>query len=233
LDSLQSAVERGVDWVELDVTRTADDALVVCHNPTDPAGAWIVEQASADLWSRHGILRLAEVLDALPPEVGVDVDVKTVLEDAPRGTGGGTVALLRPVLAREVRRRPLLATSFDVAALLWLRDHVPGLALGSIAWVDFPLRMAVTATAHLGLDVVCVHHRSFGPNPVEIGPVHRQPAYSVDVAHDARLEVVAWCPPADAIGILVSAGVDAVCLNDVPATLPIVDAAKEFASRGH
>ncbi|MGH8893417.1 MAG: glycerophosphodiester phosphodiesterase [Actinomycetes bacterium] len=222
LGSLLAAVDLGVDWVELDVTRTADDVLVVHHNPSTADGEWIVERTSADLAARHAMSTLDEVLDALPPQVGVDVDVKTVLEDAPLGRGAGTVGLLASVLAREVRRRRLLVTSFDVAALLWLRDQVPGLALGSIAWVDYPLRMAVTAAAHLDLDVVGVHHRSFGPNPVEHGPVHRDPSYSVDVAHAAGLEVLAWCPSGDSIATLVLAGVDAVCLNDLPETLLLV-----------
>jgi glycerophosphoryl diester phosphodiesterase len=223
--SLVAAAEMGADWVELDVTRTADDRLVVRHDPTIPDGEWVVERDADHLRTAHGLALLEEVFDALPPTVGVDVDVKTVLEDAPLGSGGGTVALLAPVLRAEARRRPLLVTSFDVAALLWLREEIPTLALGSIAWVDFPLRIAVTATAHLGLDVVCLHHRSFGPNPVEGGAVHRAPARSVEVAHDAGLEVVAWCPPVAAVAELVAAGVDALCLNDLPETLPEVRSA--------
>lgn len=222
LGSLLAAVDLGVDWVELDVTRTSDDVLVVHHNPSTVDGEWIVERTAADLTAQLGMSTLDEVLDALPPETGVDVDLKTVLEDAPLGRGAGTVALLAPVLAREVRRRRLIATSFDVAALLWLREQVPGLPLGSIAWVDYPLRMAVTASAHLGMDVVGVHHRSFGPNPVEQGPVHRDAAYSVDVAHAAGLEVLAWCPAGESVGALVRAGVDALCLNDLPETMPLL-----------
>lgn len=224
LSSLLAAVALGVDWVELDVTRTADGVLVVHHDPASDDGDFLV-QRTADELAPHTYPTLAEVLDALPVEVAVDLDLKTVLEDAPGGWGSGTVALVAPVLAAEVSRRRLLTTSFDVAALLWLREQVPGLALGLITWVDFPLRMAVTAAAHLDLDVICLHHRSFGPNPVEQGPVHRPPAVSIDVAHEAGLEVLAWCPGAEAVGPLVEAGVDAVCVNDVPTMLPLVRAA--------
>lgn len=225
IESLLAAVELGADWVELDVTRTSDDVLVVHHDPTTVDGEWIVER-SADQVARHGILTLDAVLDALPSEVAVDVDLKPVLEDAPLGdgSGSGTVALLVAVLAREAERRRLIVTSFDPAGLLFLRDRLPSLPLGLIAWVDFPLRIAVTSAAQLGLDVVCLHHRSFGPNPVEHGPVHRSPQHSVDVAHLAGLEVVAWCPPTESIETLVHAGVDALCLNDLPTTLPLVRA---------
>lgn len=224
LSSLLAAVALGVDWVELDATRTADDVLVVHHNPASGSGDFLVERTAAEL-APHGFSTLVEVLDALPVEVAVDLDLKTVLEDAPGGWGSGTVALVAPLLAAEARRRRLLVTSFDVAALLWLRGQVPGLPLGLISWVDFPLRMAVTAAAHLDLDVVCLHHGSFGSNRVEQGPVHRLPARSVEVAHDAGLEVLAWCPAPEAVRPLVAAGVDAVCVNDVPTMLPLVRAA--------
>lgn len=221
LGSLLAAVDLGVDWVELDVTRTVDDILVVHHNPADDVGGFLVEQP-AHLLLERGVATLEDTFEALPPGVAVDVDLKTVLEDAPLGAGGGTVALLAPLLAREVRRRRLLVTSFDVAALLWLRERVPSLPLGLIGWVDFPLRMAVTAAAHLGLDVVCLHHGSFSVNAIERGPVHRDPARSVEVAHQAGLEVLAWCPVPPALDGLVDAGVDAVCLDDVPTALPLL-----------
>jgi glycerophosphoryl diester phosphodiesterase len=44
------------------------------------------------------------------------------------------------------------------------------------------------------------------------------------VAHEAGLEVLAWCPAAHEVADLVAAGVDAVCVNDVPRLLPIVRA---------
>ena len=224
LPSLLASAALGVDWVELDVSRSSDGVLVVHHNPATGHGDFLVELTAGQL-AAHGVVTLAEVLDALPVEVAVDLDLKTVLEDAPGGWGSGTVALVAPVLAAEVRRRQVLTTSFDVAALLWLRDQVPGLALGLICWVDFPLRMAVTAAAHLDLDVVCLHHGSFGPNRVETGPVHRSPARSVEVAHDAGLEVMTWCPGPEGVAPLVTAGVDALCVNDVPTMLPLVRAA--------
>lgn len=224
LPSLLAAAALGVDWVELDVTRSADDVLVVHHNPATGRGEFLVEVTARQL-AGQGVSTLADVLDALPVQVAVDLDLKTVLEDAPGGWGSGTVALVAPVLAAEVRRRQVLTTSFDVAALLWLREQVPGLALGLISWVDFPLRTAVTAAAHLDLDVVGLHHGSFGANRIEPGPVHRPPARSVEVAHQAGLEVLAWCPGPEAVGPLVTAGVDAVCVNDVPTMLPLVRAA--------
>lgn len=221
LGSLLAAVQEGVDWVELDVTRSSDDVLVVHHNPATTDGRFLVE-CTADQLTRLGVPTLADALDALPGGVAVDVDVKPILEDAPLSPAAATVGMVAAVLRHEMHRRPLLVTSFDAAALLWLREEVPGLRCGLLTWVDFPLRIAVPMAAHLGMDAVGLHHRSFGPNPVEPGPVHRDPRRSIETAQRAGLEVIAWCPGPGEVAPLVAAGVDAVCVNDVPTMLPVV-----------
>ncbi len=219
LGSLEAAVTAGVDWVELDVSRSSDDVLVVHHNPALTDGGFLVERSVADL-VRGGVATLADVLDALPTDVGLDLDVKPVLEDA--GADPDTLALLLPALRREQRRRRLLVSSFDATVLTRVRHEVPGLPVGLLTWVDFPLRIAVPMAARLRVDVLGLHHRSFVANPVEPGPVHRDPAHSIEVAHRAGLEVLAWCPGPGEAATLVQAGVDAVVVNDVPAMLPLV-----------
>ncbi len=219
VDSMLAALDAGVDGLEIDVTRTSDGALVVSHDPVLPDGRFLVEVDRAAA-SGAGLVGLDELLDAVPPGVPVDLDLKSVLEDATDRPAQRTDALLVPLLQAEVRRRPVLVTSFDPAALLRLRETVPTVALGLLAWVDFPLRHAVAAAAGLGLDVVGLHHGSFGPNRVEAGPVHRGAAVSVGVAHRAGLRVLAWCPEPALARDLVEAGVDALVLNGVPAAVP-------------
>lgn len=229
LASLLAAAEAGVDWVELDVTRAADGVLVVHHNPATEDGSFLVGRTSAELRSA-GIATLDEVLDALPPDVGVDFDVKSVLEDSTMSLDASAGGHLLPVLRREQGRRPMLVTSFDVSVLQWLRVQLPGLACGLLTWIDFPLRIAVPMAAHLGMSVVGLHHGSFGPNRIEHGPVHHEPAQSIEVAHAAGLEVLAWCPTGDELDVLLAAGVDAVCLNDVPRGLAQVRGAASNAA---
>jgi glycerophosphoryl diester phosphodiesterase len=221
LESLLGAVDAGVDWVELDVTRSGDDVLVVRHNPSTADGRFLVDSTTTEL-AAAGVPTLEDVLDALPTGVAVDLDLKSILEDATRDLAAGTVGLLAHVLRHECRRRPLLVTSFDAAALLRLREEVPGPGYGLLTWLDFPLRIAVPMAAHLGMSVVGLHHRSFGANPVEPGPVHLPAPDSVAVAHEAGLEVLAWCPGPEDVAVLLAAGVDAVCVNDVPRMLPLV-----------
>lgn len=219
--SLLAAVAAGVDWVELDVSRSADGTLVVHHNPATRDGGFLVERTAAQL-SAEGIPTFAQVLDALPPEVGINVDLKPVLEDALDPADATTVGMLAPVLRHELRRRKLLVTSFDIAALDWLRAEIPGLVCGLLTWLNFPLRIALPMAARFGMPVIGVHFRSFGPNDVEPGPVHRDVERNVAVAHDARLEVLAWCPGPQKARALVAAGVDALTVNDVPRMLPAV-----------
>ncbi|TYK53522.1 glycerophosphodiester phosphodiesterase [Actinomadura decatromicini] len=213
LPSLLAAVAGGLSWVEIDVTRTADDDLVLRHDPTVPDGAHVIDLPAA----ASGLPRLVDVFDALPTGVAVDVDVKTILDDAvddpPRRTG----ALLLPVLRREARRRRLLVTSFDPSLLVFLRDELPGVPLGLLTWLRFPLWHAVPAAAGLGLDAVAVHTGSCGADhpDTRLRPLE----HCVEVAHKAGLETVVWCPTAEAAPRYAAAGFDAMVVNDVPGVL--------------
>lgn len=222
VESYLAAVEAGLSWVEVDVQRTADDQLVVRHDPTTPDGEFLVDH-TAERLRAEGIVSFHDVLAALPPEVSVNVDVKTVIEDAVDDPARRTGALLAPVLAAEARRRRLFVSSFDPGLLVHLREHVPGLPVGLIAWINFPLRHAVSAAANLGFQAVCAHTGSFGLNRIENRPVHRPLEYSLDIAHRAGLEVLAWCPAPEAAPEMAAAGVDAVCVNDIPGTLAALD----------
>ncbi|MEU5883194.1 glycerophosphodiester phosphodiesterase [Spirillospora sp. NPDC047279] len=208
--SMLAALDAGATWIEIDVNRTADDDLVLRHDPTTADGAFLADITAAD----SGLPRLAEVFDALPPGVPVDVDVKTILEDAVDAPSRRTGALLTPVLRREAGRRPLLVTSFDPSLLLHLKEELPGVPLGLLTWLRFPLWHAVPAAAGLGLQAIGLHTEScgFGHPDTRLRPLEQ----SVDVAHKAGLEFVAWCPPAADVPAYAAAGVDALVVNDVP-----------------
>ncbi|REE98370.1 glycerophosphodiester phosphodiesterase [Thermomonospora umbrina] len=214
VDSILGAIDAGASWIEIDVTRTADDDLVLRHDPTGVDGAFLVDRTAAET----GLPRLVDVLDALPPEVALDVDVKTILEDAVDPPARRTGALLAPVLAAEARRRPLLVTSFDPSLLIGLREELgAAVPLGLLTWLRFPLWHAVAAAAGLGLDAVGMHTGSLGVDPPDtrVRPLD----HSVDVAHKAGLEVVAWCPGAQDAPGYAESGVDAMVVNDVPGVI--------------
>jgi glycerophosphoryl diester phosphodiesterase len=208
LPSFRAAVAAGLRWVEVDARLSADDVLVARHDPELADGRRVIDVPAAG----SGLMRVQELLDDLPPGIAVDVEVKSSLEDALRPRERTTAALVATLL-RDAGR-PLLVTSFDPAALLIVREHAPVLPLGLLTWTRFPLRKAVAAAAHLGLEVVLANVESFGDDA----------ARAVGVAHEAGLEVGAWCPPAEARAALVEIGVDCLVIDleagDGPASGP-------------
>jgi glycerophosphoryl diester phosphodiesterase len=215
LGSFLAAVDLGLGWVEVDLRVTADDVVVCEHSPTAPDGRFLID-LPAEETDRLGMLRLTELFDSLPVGVGIDLDIKTSAEDALRPRSATTAATVGRLAASESRRRRLLATSFDPAALLIIRETAPGVPAGLLTWHRFPLRKAIPAAKHLGLQAVVAHTESFGPNSSDRVPVFRAAAWSVDLAHSVGLDVIAWCPSGDLIDTLTDAGVDAHVVNDVP-----------------
>jgi glycerophosphoryl diester phosphodiesterase len=201
LESLLGAADLGATWVELDVQRTSADHLVLRHDPTLSDGTFVADGKGEDL------VRLEAAFEALPPEVGIDVDVKTILEDAidPR-----TAPLLLPLLKAEATRRPLMVTSFDPALLLQLKGN--GFALGLLTWLYFPIGHAIATAAGLGLDAIALHTASCTPNPKQ-----RPFTQCVETARNAGLEVMVWCPTeADAPAY---AEADALVVDDIPGVI--------------
>lgn len=218
VESYLAAVKAGATWVEFDVRRSADDRLVLHHDPSID-GRFIVDR-TAEENARDGVHGIEEALDAIPVEIGVDIDVKPVLEDAVDPPERRTGALLAPLLRREAERRPVFVTSFDPAVLLELKREVPGLKAGLLGWVRFPLDIAVPMAAGLGVDAIGLDARTLGQEGDEPPAGGRRPiAYAIDTAHRAGLEVLAWCPgPEDAVRY-VAAGADALVVNDIPGVL--------------
>jgi glycerophosphoryl diester phosphodiesterase len=218
LGSFLSAAGAGLRWVEVDARITADDQLVARHDPIVDDGRFVAELSAAET-DALGLMRLTDLFEALPADVAVDVDVKSSLEDALRPRARTTAALVAELVARERRRRALLVTSFDPAALLIVRERAPAVPIGLLTWMRFPLRKAIAAAAHLGADVVGPHVESFPLADERVPPLERDTAATVRVAHAAGLQVLAWCPQAGDRDALVAAGVDALVIDDAPAAV--------------
>lgn len=220
LGSFTAAAALGTTWVEADVRRTADDVLVVGHDEVYPGGTRVADVTAAEA-DRRGTLRLHTLLEQLPPEVGLDVDLKPAIDDSLRPPSRTTAALLAPVVAAEVRRRPLLVTSFDPAALHRLRSQEPSLPLGWLTWHRFPLDVAVAACAHMDVDVLGLHVGSLadrGSGAVEPATV----AEALPFVHGAGRQLMVWCPAPASAGVLLEAGADAVVVDEVPRALELL-----------
>ncbi|HYH32285.1 MAG TPA: glycerophosphodiester phosphodiesterase [Pseudonocardia sp.] len=215
LGSFLAAVELGVDWVEVDVRRTRDDQLIVVHDPAGTDGVFYTD-VTGDEAAARGALRVEELLEALPAHVGVDFDLKTSLEDATVTRAATTAATLAAVTARESRRRPVLVTTFDPGGLAIVGELAPGVPRGLLTWTHFPIAHAVAAAGHLDVQVLAAHWGSLLPGDLAPQVVRRPLEYVVDVVHRSGREVLVWCPPPESVPQLLAAGVDAVCVDDVP-----------------
>jgi glycerophosphoryl diester phosphodiesterase len=214
LPSFRAAVAAGLRWVEVDARTNADDVLVACHEAVVEDGRFVSQLSSAET-DELGLMRVADLFEDLPPGIGVDVDLKTSLEDAQRPRGETTAALVADLVSPHAARRPLLVTSFDPAALMIVRERDPALALGLLTWIRFPLRKAIPAAAHLGVQVIAPHVESFGLRQDAPSQGERPIPETVAVAHDAGLQVAVWCPLPEERPVFLDAGVDCLVIDDV------------------
>jgi glycerophosphoryl diester phosphodiesterase len=201
LPSFRAAVDAGLRWVEVDARAAADGVLVARHDPELEDGRAVAQLRAAET----GLMHVADLFQELPDEVSINVEVKSALEDALRPRERTTAALVAELVAAH--DRDVLVTSFDPAALLIVRERLPRVPLGLLTWTRFPLRKAIPAARHLGLEVVVANVESFPPDA----------ALPVRVAHEAGLEVAAWCPAPEEREALLEAGVDCLVIDDVTA----------------
>jgi glycerophosphoryl diester phosphodiesterase len=217
VESFLAAAASGVMWVELDVRRSSDGELMVWHDPRSPSGRAIITQTAAQLGA-EGIVALVDVLAALPVDVGVNIDVKTVIEDATEPEQRRTHALLAAALADYGGTRPFLVSSFDPSVPVYLRGgRADGAALGLITSENLAADQCVAAAANLGLDAACVYTATLRLDHED--PGRGSATHTIELAHQAGLEVMTWtATPAQAVRAA-AAGIDAVCVDDIPAVL--------------
>jgi glycerophosphoryl diester phosphodiesterase len=221
VESYLAAVEQGLSWIELDVQRSLDDQLVIRHDPVTADGDFIVTR-TADELTTSGVLLLEDAMAALPTHVAVNVDVKTIIEDAVDPPHRRTAALITDALRRHGERRQLFVSSFDTALLMYLKDRkhtLPEVPLGLITWLNFPTWHGIPAAANLGLDAICLHTGTLGLHRERPRPMDHTVERAIDVAHQAGIEVLVWVPSPEEAVKLAAAGADALCVNDVPGVL--------------
>ncbi|GLU49604.1 glycerophosphodiester phosphodiesterase [Nocardiopsis ansamitocini] len=217
-ESFTAAVAAGVDWVEVDVRRSADDVLLVHHNAALDDGRAVVDLPAREARAA-GLATFEEILEVLPTDIGLDVDVKTVMEDAVDAPARRTTSLVLPHLRREAARRRVMVCSFDPGVLTAVHEGAPEVATAWMPFVRGPLDQAVAGAAGLGCRLVAIDARSFGLLGEAPRPGARPVGYTVELAHRAGLQVLSWCPgPADAARFA-AAGMDAVVVDDVPGVI--------------
>jgi glycerophosphoryl diester phosphodiesterase len=162
----------GCDGVELDVRLSRDGVPVLLHDESLARVQGVpvdVDRLTAVELAAHGIPELETVLQALPADAFLDVELKG--EDH----GDATAEILRAARGDAPRRAVL--SSFDASTLATMTDRLPGWA----HWLNTEDMDPATLSLAIGLGCRAVS--------VQWGAITHA---SVRAAHAAGLEVAAW-----------------------------------------
>ena len=194
--AFRRAVEMGADGIELDVRRTADDALVVHHDAALADGRVIRHTASRELPDHVPSLSIA--LDACEGAF-VNVEIKNDPSD-PDFDPTDWLAH-RTVLelgARDAGPR-WLVSSFRLESVDTVRRLAPRVRTAWLVVGAGPEQLAATATA--GHVAIHPHVGSLDANVIR-------------AAHSAGLAVNTWtCDDPARIRQLIAWGIDGICTN--------------------
>jgi glycerophosphoryl diester phosphodiesterase len=204
LAAFRRAGEMGADGVELDVRRTADDRLVVHHDPHLADGRAIVDVAAADLPGH--VPNLADALDACAG-MFVNIEIKNDPTEPDHDPGDWVANRVGELLVRRGGGVRWLISSFRFETVAACRAILPGVRT---AWLTDAIDDAsIARTAAAG-------HTAIHPWVAALD----QP--SVRAAHAAGLAVNTWtCDDPTRIAELIAWGVDGICTNVADIALAI------------
>lgn len=198
LEAFREAARQGADGVELDVRRSADHAMVICHDATFPDGREIRGLTVADLPGTVPLLGAA--LDACDGLL-VNIEIKNADVDIdfdPDEYLAGAVASL--VAERDVRDE-VLVSSFNLATIDRVRDLDADIPTGYLASARWDQRKSLQRAIDGG-------HCAFHPFDLVVNED------LVKAAHDHGLAVNVWTvDDPDRIRWLAEVGVDAIITN--------------------
>ncbi len=194
--AFRRAVEIGADGIELDVRRTADNQLVIHHDPRLSDGRVISDLLRADL--PESIPTFVEALDACEGAF-VNIEIKNDSSEPDFDPNdwvarAATVELLQ--LGADTR---WLISSFRLETVNVCRRLLPGVRT---AWV-------VEQSGQAEIDTTRVNgHQALHPWVATL----TEP--TVQAAHRAGIAVNTWtCDDPDRIRELIAWGVDGICTN--------------------
>lgn len=233
LPAFEHAIAAGADFIELDVSVTRDDVVVVNHDLTinrsicqGPDGETAIRKLTLKQireWDCGTLLN--KDFPRQKPVPGTRLStLEEVLALAPKGAFQFNIELkmdakrpeltpARPVFARMVAdlvarhklERRVLLQSFDLPLMAELKKIVPGWTLAAL-YAGLPIDYAKISAQAGGMTMVNPHYAL----------VTRE---QVQKAHDAGLRVAAWTAnSAEIWDKLIEAGVDGIITDD-PAAL--------------
>jgi glycerophosphoryl diester phosphodiesterase len=194
--AFRGAVELGADGVELDVRRTADDRLVVHHDPRLGDGR-IIRRTPADELPEH-LPTLDAALDACDG-VFVNIEIKNDAGEPDFDPSEWVAHRVCSMLGRRGGGPKWLISSFRYETVATCRLALPALR---------------TAFLTEALDAVLIERTAAGGHVAIHPSVDSVDESSVRAAHAAGVAVNTWtCDDPARIAELIAWGVDGICTN--------------------
>ena len=143
LAAFERAIELGVEGIELDVRRTADDVLVIHHDAHIDDGRSVRDVHSDDI--PEWMPTLAEALEVCAG-TWLNIDIKNMPGDPDYDeTFGISMAVAALIDAFEAQDRTLVS-SFNFGSIQRIREKDPSIPIGWIVWGQVnPMQMVERA----------------------------------------------------------------------------------------
>lgn len=145
VEAFRLARTLGADWVELDARRTADDQVVVSHDPVLADGRNLVDVARADLPT--SICDLGDALDACEG-MSINVEIKNIVFDPDHDPSQRVADHVVALVAERNLVDRVLVSCFDLDTLDHVKAALPTLSTAYLhllperGWDDLAERIA-------------------------------------------------------------------------------------------
>jgi glycerophosphoryl diester phosphodiesterase len=207
LPALRTVVDEGADWVEIDVQLSADGDLVLHHNLVHQGDE--IRRLSTREVQRRGMPTLAEAAAAIPEHIGLLLDVKHSLRDAPGEDGHNLFTTVAGWADRVARSRAVAAVSFCPTLL---KPDEPVVSVGVSAHMTVPLYQTLASCALFDAAVAMVH----ADDMLHFGDEYTDVDACVAAIDRFDVAVVAWEVEPDDVPALLERGATGLCGDDVP-----------------
>jgi glycerophosphoryl diester phosphodiesterase len=218
LESFLLAYQCGVQWIETDAVRTADDQLTLHHDTVIANGTPIRRLTLAET-EELGLTSLSKAFEHLPPDLGMIVEVKHVLSDLYDARSTADL-VAEALIAERVRSgRQIASYGFEGSTSQRLgldRLQSAGVSLGTIAEGGSDLAGMIMTANMFGLPIVAAHTSTLLGERAERQMRPSALKELIASAHEKGHVVLAWCPSAEESQHLSAAGIDALCVDNVP-----------------
>jgi glycerophosphoryl diester phosphodiesterase len=216
IEAFRLAVAQGASGIECDVRFTADEVIVMSHDPVIPGLGALADVTFEELrQSRPGVPTLDETIGALPEEAFLlNIEIKnTPGEPGYDPTDQMAVAVV-DVIHREQLGSRVLVSSFNRATIDAVRAADTSIPTGYLIGATGGLGSSLSGLSADGHEWVLPHYSSLLTGSDR----------PIDRAHEAGLLVGTWTVDNPGqIAALAAGGIDAIITNDPALALQALD----------